>query len=54
MGTDPINGFKMVQNVSGISEHQLQQQNRMLYKALKTPLFWKLQFSLQKAKKDKS
>jgi hypothetical protein len=32
MGTDPINGYKMVQNVSGISEHQLQQQNRMLYK----------------------
>ena len=25
MGTDPINVFKMVQNVSGISEHQLQQ-----------------------------
>ena len=25
MGTNPINGFKMVQNGSGISEHQLQQ-----------------------------
>ena len=54
MGTDPINGFKMVHNVSGIYEHQLQQQNIMLYKTLKTPLFWKLQFSLQTTKKTKS
>jgi hypothetical protein len=46
--------LKWYKNVPGISEHQLQQQNRMLYKALKTPLSWKLQFSLQKAKKAKS
>jgi hypothetical protein len=46
--------LKWYKDVPGISEHQLRQQNRMLCKALKTPLSWQLQFSLQKAKKAKS
>ena len=46
--------LKWYKDVPGISEHQLRQQNRILCKALKTPLSWQLQFSLQKAKKAKS
>jgi hypothetical protein len=45
---------KWYKDVPRSSEHQLRQQNRMLCKALKTPLSWQLQFSLQKAKKAKS
>ena len=45
---------KWYKDVPGSSEHQLRQQNRMLCKALKTPLSWQLQFSLQKARKTKS
>jgi hypothetical protein len=42
---------KWYKDVPGSSEHQLRQQNRMLCKALKTPLFWQLQFSLQRQRK---
>jgi hypothetical protein len=46
--------LKWYKDVPGISEHQLRQQNRLLCKALKTPLSWQLQFILQKEKKAKS
>ena len=52
MGTDPINGFKMVQNGSGISETSTSATvNRMLYTSLQDLLFWKLQNGFQKEKK---
>ena len=42
---------KWYKDVPGSSEHQLRQQNRMRCKALKTPLFWQLQFILQRQRK---
>ena len=48
MGTDPINGFKKVQNGSGINFNNCKQN---VVQSLQDLLFWKLQNGLQKAKK---
>ena len=49
MGTDPINGFKMVQMVLDSTSATT---NRMLYKVFKTSL-WNLQIGFQKQRKAK-
>jgi hypothetical protein len=43
--------FKMVQNISGISEHQLRQQNNMLYRSLQDLLSENYQMAFKKTKK---